>query len=390
MIRLFAIIEATTVSGPAKLLLDFCRESRRLRLQVAVTVATFVRGADKNISNQFIQAAAAQGLQVRCIRERFVFDPRVLGQLHELSTELAPDIIETHGTKSHFLMRLSGAWRACPWIAFHHGYTMDARRTELYNQLDRWSLRAPSAVVTVCKPFRSQLAHRGVPLSRITVVHNGIASDWWEKNTNGDSLVHLEMPSRKAGERIVLAVGRLSKEKGYIDLVSAMHRLQLHSQTPVRLLILGEGPERAKLERAICALGLQERVQLLGHVLSVHPYFRIADAMVISSLTEGEPVALLEAMAAGVPVVATAVGGIADMVVHRKTGLLVPPRNPAALALAIIEVLQDETLAQAMAQAGLRDVELRSAETRARVLAQLYFRLQGKPLADEVGPQPGG
>src|SRR5690348_12124758 len=138
-IRVLSIIEAITVSGPARLLLDFCQVSRTSDVQPTVSTsrATFVRGSTQSASNQILDTVAAQGIQVRRIHERCAFDPRAITRLRRLSRELSPDLIETHGTKSHFLMRLSGIWRRCPWIAFHRGYTMDAKRTQLYNQLDR-------------------------------------------------------------------------------------------------------------------------------------------------------------------------------------------------------------------------------------------------------------
>src|SRR5438477_12912681 len=99
-IHVLSIMEGNTISGPARLLLDFCGHSRRLNLQpqVITSLATFVRGAAQGNSNQFLDAAAAQGLKVHCIQERSAFDPHAINGLRELSRELAPDIIETHGT----------------------------------------------------------------------------------------------------------------------------------------------------------------------------------------------------------------------------------------------------------------------------------------------------
>jgi glycosyltransferase involved in cell wall biosynthesis len=388
-IRLLAIIEATTISGPAKLLLEFHRRSRQLDLkpQVIITLATFVRGARRPASNQFLDACAAEGVRVHCIHDRSAFDPGVIGGLRQLSRELVPDIIETHGTKSHFLLRLSKAWRDCPWIAFHHGYAMEAKRTEIYNHLDRWSLRAPSAVVTVCEPFKRQLVQRGAPSSRISVLHNAISPDWLKGGSGDDPLSMAETPTSAPGKRIILAVGRLSKEKAFADLIFAMDQLRrLHPQVPTRLLILGEGPEKPHLERYVRLLRLEDRVQLCGHVRDVRPYFRIAEALAISSIGEGEPMALLEAMAAGIPVAATAVGGIPGILADRQTGLLVVPRSPAAMAAALAELLSDEALSRTLAHSAMEHVKLHhSVEIRARSLVQLYERVLGARLR-KLGP----
>jgi glycosyltransferase involved in cell wall biosynthesis len=378
-IRVLSIIEAITISGPAKLLLDFCHFSRSSELQHAVStsLATFVRGTAESADNQFLKAIKTQGFKVHRIRERWPFDPRAITGLRWLIRELAPDVIETHGTKSHFLVRLSGVWRTYPWIAFHHGYTMDAKRTQLYNQLDRWSLRAPVAVVTVCEAFRGQLIRRGVTSSRITVLHNAVSPDWWQSGCNDLAVPPGVISARTPGQHTIIAVGRLSKEKAYADLISAMdHLRRRYPLLPVRLLILGDGPEKPALERAVRSLQLSDCVLLLGHVPDVRPYFRIADALAISSVSEGEPMVLLEAMAAGVPVAATSVGGIPDIVTDRHTGLLVGPQNPTAMAEALIELLQDRSLSGLLAEAAQERIKsCYSAEARGRFLAKIYERV---------------
>ena len=219
-IRLLIILEGSTVSGPAKNLLEFCRLSRTPEIDPSVTVsfAIFVRGNDKNLAgetptNELLEAVRATGAEVHCIHERFPFDPRVIGRLRQLVKSVAPDIIQTHFVKSHFLLRLSGAARFCPWIAFHHGYTADATRTSVYNQLDRWSLRAPTRIIAVCDAFRQQLISRRVPASRISVLHNGILPDWLASQEKivdkGGPAARTEVTGEREIEPVVLAVGRL-------------------------------------------------------------------------------------------------------------------------------------------------------------------------------------
>lgn len=367
-IRLLAIIEAYTVSGPAKNLLEFCRLSRRLfpHPPVLITLATFVRG---NPENEFLQAVAAAGIEIHPIAERFAFDVRAIRELRRLVESLSPDLIQTHGTKSHFLLRLSGSWRAHPWIVFHHGYTTDSARTRLYNQLDRWSLRVPAQIVTVCQPFKRQLASRGAPAERISVIHNAISEEWLkraepERGGTGDS----------KEPQTILAVGRLSREKGFIHLFAAVQELRRRSPgLPFRLIVLGNGPERSRLERYIQAAKLQDCVTLQGHVSDVRPYFQNADLLAISSISEGSPNALLEAMCAGVPVVATAVGGIPEIVSHQETGILVPPCDAPAMASAMALLLENASLARNLARKAQDFLRSRhSSEARTRALVEFY------------------
>jgi glycosyltransferase involved in cell wall biosynthesis len=387
-IRLLIILEGTTVTGPAKNVLDFCRVSRGLGVGpvVDISFAIFVRGdsvrgdnqdlAVETQSNELLEALKATGADVHCIQERFPFDPGVIGGLRKLVTGLKPDIIETHFVKSHLLVRLSGVWRFCPWIAFHHGYTTDATRTVIYNQFDRWSLRVPSRIVTVCQPFKQEISSRGAPAARISILHNSIPFDW----LNGCETAVPPAPAasseigQRGRERVVLAVGRLSKEKAFVDLLVAINKLgELRPDLPVRLLIVGEGPERAEIERAVRNLKLQDRVKMVGHARDVRPYYRLADVLAISSVSEGSPNVLLEAMAAGVPVVTTSVGGISEIVADRETALLVEPHNPGALAAAMNLLLSDPQLSETLVGNARKLVKGQySPQSRARFLLKLY------------------
>jgi len=376
-LRVLILLEGENVSGPARNVLEFCAVSRSTDAAPAITLAGFVRssGAKAGI-NRLFAAARELGSEMEPIHERFPFDLRVLPALRDLVKKIRPHIIETHHVKSHFLVRLSGVWRSCSWIAFHHGYTRDARRTLVYNQLDRWSLRLPSQIITVCEPFAQQLRNIGVPPSRISVVYNAIAEDW----INAVPQNHAESPAACAesgtrdGERTILAVGRLSREKAFTDVVAAV--AQLRDLTPgarIRLIIAGDGPEKSRIEERARSLHLRENVTLPGHVHDMRPYYRAADVLAISSTSEGSPNVLLEALAAGVPTVATAVGGVPEMVEDKKSALLVPPGDPRAMAQALQRLFTDASLRKNITLNGRELIASRySPQSRARILMETY------------------
>src|SRR5258708_6283226 len=162
--------------GPARTVLGRPRLAGRVGESDGDTsIATFVRGAEWN---GFIETARAKGIAVHVLRERGLGDRAVLKDLNELVSQERPQIVQTHAVKSHFLARLAGLPKRAPWIAFHHGYTWPAFRARVYNQLDRWSLRAAVKVVTVSIPFRDELVSKGVERNRIDIVHNAIRPDW--------------------------------------------------------------------------------------------------------------------------------------------------------------------------------------------------------------------
>src|SRR5580700_10650589 len=171
--KLLAIIEAYTITGPAKNLIEFAGAARAEGVET--TIGTFVRGEPTNL---FIETARAAGIRVETVEEGGAGDFSVKGKLRELVARVKPDVLQTHAVKSHFLARSAGLHRRTPWVAFHHGYTWPALRVRLYNQLDRWSLRAARRVLTVSIPFRDQLTSRGVPAAQIEIVHNSIRPEW--------------------------------------------------------------------------------------------------------------------------------------------------------------------------------------------------------------------
>jgi len=383
-IRLLAVMEGSTVSGPAKNLLEFCRIARELEEgPIIEPILLFFERTPRDGSaadpNELMQQALRDDIPVHCIPERFTFDHQVIGHLKKVVDDVAPDILQTHMFKSHFLVRACGLNKNRAWVAFFHGYTTTTLKRDLLAQLDRWSLQAPSQVVAVSDSFSRQLSSsRGIPSERIMVLHNAIDPDWLvrppeSRESNSQEVAPLVAP----GEKLVLAVGRLSKEKGFPNLVAAIgHLKQTSPSLAVRLAILGEGLERHAIEDAVRRAGLERQVCLAGHVNDVRPFYRAADLMAISSVSEGSPNALLEAMAAGVPVVSTAVGGIPEIVTHGQTAFLIPPQDPVALADAIQHLLANSSLAGKMASRAQELVcSQYSPRSRAQSLVRLYERL---------------
>jgi glycosyltransferase involved in cell wall biosynthesis len=393
-LRLVAVMEATSVTGAAKSMLDFCRAARDARRAedlpaVETSIITFLRGGDAatlvtdagedgartagDAPNEFVAAARALGLRVDLVGERFRFDPRALGALREAVARRTPDLLLTHHVKSHFLARASGLPRMLPWVAYHHGYTTTDRKMLAYNRLDRWSLPAARRVVTVCGPFARELEERrGVAREKIFVQHNPVTAG---REVGEDEVRRLrERLGLREGECVVLTVGRLSREKAQADLLRAFARLtRANTDASARLVIVGDGPERGRLEQLSAELGLGARTVFAGQTHDVAPFYAAADLFALPSHSEGSPYALLEAMAAGVPAAATAVGGVPEIVADGESALLVAPRDEEALARALARLLSDPALARALAAKASTLAATRHApETFLRSLTRLY------------------
>jgi glycosyltransferase involved in cell wall biosynthesis len=188
-----------------------------------------------------------------------------------------------------------------------------------------------------------------IPVRKVDVVHNGT------------SLAPLNRPANTAlrtalagttGRPIVLTPARLHKQKGHCYLLEAAARI------PQALFVFaGDGPERESLEAQARQLGVSDRVVFLGYRQDIPDLLASCDLFVLPSLFEGLPLSILEAMAAGKPVVASAIGGTDEAILHGETGLLVPPADPAALAAAIQTVLSNPLLARRLAAAGKARVD---------------------------------
>ena len=374
-IRILAVVEATNVNAIAKNMFEFHRAAKELAKQstdspgIELSLVTFDR--DNNAA-EFVSAARALELEVDVIPERGRFDRSVIAALREIVTQRSPDVIVTHQVKSHFLMNVSRLWKTYPWVAFNHGYTSTDRKTLIYNRLDRWSLPKADRVVTVCEAFANEMENMGVPRERIHVQHNSIRPE------PAASAHELQLLRSKLGldegERMVLAVGRLSKEKAHIDLLRAFEKLiDTHPDIKAQLVIVGDGPERGPLNAAAASLGIEDRVVFAGQSSNVGVYYAAADVLVNPSHSEGSPYVLLEAMTAGLPIVATEVGGVPEMVQNNETALLVPAGDPKAMADAIARVLSDEQLASQLTANAREIVSSRfSPETYVRSLAEVY------------------
>jgi glycosyltransferase involved in cell wall biosynthesis len=374
-IRVLSIMEADFVTGPAKNLIEFAqraREKKEGRPAVELSVAGYRRGDDAE--SAFVQAARRAGLTMDVIHESGRFDSSVVGQIKRIVAARNPDIVQTHNVKSHFFLRWSGVWHERAWLAFHHGYTAEDFKMRCYNAANRWSLRAARHVVTVCGPFVEQLVRQGVRRESITVLHNSVQP----YQTARPAAIHeaRALVPAPEGTPIIVSIGRLSREKGHVDLLGALAMVRT-AGVAFHAVFVGEGVERERIEAVRARLGLQKQVTLAGLQHDVRPYYAMAQIAVMASHSEGSPNALLEAMAAGLPIVATRAGGIPEIATHEETALLVETRQPKAIAQAIQRLLEDPALRERLSTQAKSAAECYSPDAYRRSLTTIYERVLG-------------
>lgn len=377
-IRVLAIMEASSVTGPAKNLLQFCNwtrsaEARNSGVNLSVAIATFCREPDGDgRSNAFVQAACSQAIDIHIIREQFAFDRRILPQLRNLIDTLRPDLIQTHNVKSGFVYSRLRPRPRVPWIAFQHGYTVPDLKMRIYNQLDRLTLRSADRVVTVCQAFVPQLLAYGVQPDRVRILHNSILPP--PPVSQSDQLQLRREFGLGPDDTVILNIGRFSKEKGHADLLKALSLLRRQNpDLEWKLILVGTGPEQPRIARLSAELGLTDRVVMAGFRSAVTPFFAISGLFVLPSHSEGSPNVLLEAMASRLPIVATQAGGTPEIAGDGETALLVEVRNPPAMAHAIRRLMLEKATRRRLADAAYaRVVERFSPDCYRSLLVSIY------------------
>jgi glycosyltransferase involved in cell wall biosynthesis len=372
-IRVLTLIESNTVTGPSRILLDFASQAEKAEPglpAVDVTVMTFRRGDSESA---LAQAAEKVGVPVILIPEKRRWDPGVIPDLRHLITDFNPDVLESRNVKSHFLIRATGLHKRFPWIAWNHGYTSKDRLDRAYNQLDRWSLRGAFRVMTVCKPFAAAIEANGVSKDKISILHNFVRS---YSPPAAEEKAALKQQLGVQNERIILTVGRMSAEKGHADLLHAVALLREKDLPGFRVVLVGDGPEQENLQQLASRLGITPLIVRTGFQRNVAPYYGIADIFVLPSHSEGSPNVVLEAMAAGLPIVATSVGGVPEIIENGRTGILVSSRNPAALAEALKTVLSSDEAHDRLGTAAKQEVGASfTFENYKRALTEFYLKI---------------
>jgi glycosyltransferase involved in cell wall biosynthesis len=273
------------------------------------------------------------------------------------------DVLCTHGYKADLIGLLAARRSGIPIVAVSHGWTRESLRVRCYEFLDRVALRQMDRVVCVSQGQATKVRRAGVAPQRIVVIHDAVQA---ERFGAPDSASGERLRGWFAGSpgRIIGAAGRLSPEKGFADLVEAA-ALVRRADPALRFILFGDGRLRLDLERRIAGHGLQAQFVLGGFRTDLDRFLPHLDLLVLPSYTEGLPNVVLEAFAAGVPVVATAVGGTPEAVEDGVSGYLVPPGDPPALARRILDALSDEPRRRAMGQQG-----------RNRVVREFSFKNQ--------------
>jgi glycosyltransferase involved in cell wall biosynthesis len=379
--KVIRVIARLNIGGPAIHVVNLNAGLDHARFE-----SLLVSGTENPGEGSMLDYALSHGVQPIVVPEivgEATFKPRdlkALAKLYRLIRRERPHIVHTHTAKAGFLGRLAG-WLAGVPVIIHtyHGHVLHG----YYSPLKGWLLRCmekalariTDCIVAVSPRVKGELVAYGIASSeKITVIPLGFDLEPFfgcQKHRGG----FLRELGLNDGFRLVGIVGRIFPIKNHRLFLDAASRLAAFDSA-VRFVIVGDGTLREDMERHARELGIADRVIFTGWRRDLPRIYADLNVLVVSSDNEGTPVSAIEAMASGRPVVGTRVGGLPDIIIDGENGYIVPPRNPEALAEAILRLLQGPELASRMGRAG--QAMARERFTVKRLIADtenLYLRL---------------
>ena len=326
--------------------------------------------AERGLARPFLNEVQRQGYEGRLLRHN---SPHMLACIREVASEIRrsqADIVCCSGYKPDLIGWFAARFVRTPVISVSHGWTAATQKVRRNESLDRCILRWMDSVVCVSKGQAEKVRRAGVSESKIVVIQNAIGE---ESFVEPDASVRAGMIAwfAQPTQWLVGAAGRFSPEKGFADFVDAA-ALVAKIRPTAGFALFGDGPLRGDLEQRISERGLHGRFVIAGFRKDLQRFLPNLDVGVISSSTEGLPVILLESCAAQVAVVATAVGGIPEVIEEGRTGYLVPAGDAKALANRIVALLDNEAQRRAVGLAARDRVRTEFSFT---AMGQCYYRL---------------
>lgn len=324
----------------------------------------------------FAPQCRQEGITTHEVIMRHKLDLTTVAPIRHLIRKQDIDIVHTHGVRANLVARIAGRAEGIPVVTTFHSLL----RYDYSSQAEAWVARVLTRLtnnrtdrfIAISGAVKEDLIAMGVAPDKVQVIYNGLDVSLLVPGDDPNAV------RRKLGilpgQRVVAMVGRLHAVKGHVYLLQAARQIVTQYDDVVFLLV-GEGPERQQIERTVEELGLSDKVIMTGYYPNISELYPIMDMLCLPSLMEGMGLVLLEAMYFGVPVVATQVGGIPEVIIDGESGLLVAPGNSEALAVAITWLLDDFYLRQRLIAGGRQRAQEFTVEKMVHHTEKVYAGL---------------
>lgn len=366
-VRVLHVIDSLRMGGAEALLAALVRELDIHGWVESSVCAVSAQGSDQDL----VASLRRHASELEFLHGRRLYDPRILGGLLRAQRRSRADLVHSHLSTANVNARVAARLVGRPHVTtIHTPPGPGVEDSRLRAMADGVTAHLSTRIVSPSQEVaHAYAAHYRLPPSRFCVIPNAPAA--LPADACDRTVLRKELFGSSA-RHVVVCIARLQQEKGIDELIDATKPLA--ARVPdVLVVVAGAGPEEQRLRERVSALAADDRVRLLGHRSDIGRLLAGADAFCLPSRHEGVPLSVLEAMRAALPCVATAVGGIPTLIDDGRTGLLVPPSDPAALAEALGRVLTDEPLARSLGRAAADNVERNySLERVARRYADVY------------------
>lgn len=316
--------------------------------------------------NSFLKLLNDHNIPVRIINSKSKIDMNAFLTLKRVLLHSSPQIIHSHGYKGDiFTALLRNFNHKYKIISTKHGSTYSSSQIRIYDYLGDSSLKFFDKVIAVSNFTKERLIEKHIPEEKIEVIHNGIDITLYNHKTEGKLRTELNLPP---DSKLLGFIGRFGPEKGIIYLLEAA-RILCRKKEGVYFVLVGDGQLWEEAEAFISLNKLKDRIIMLGWRNDATDLLADMNALLLPSLTEGTPMVILESMSLGVPVIASDVGGISEVIDNLKTGLLLKPRDPEAIADAISYLIGNRELAENISQNSIHLVQTHFSSHR---MSELY------------------
>ncbi len=355
-IRICRVITRLNIGGPAQHVILLSAGLPKEEFDTLLVAGREEEGEGSLLDLALVKGVHPFRLPRLCRPIRPQDDLLTLLALVRLFRQWRPAIVHTHTSKAGALGRLAARIAGVPFIVHtFHGHIFDGYfppwQANIFLKMERLLAKLTTRIIALSDGQRQELLTLKIGSEeKLAVLPLGLELDPFLTSAAKNGQLRKELGLSDKG-KLVGIIGRLVPIKGHEIFLRAA-RSVAEKLPSCYFLIVGDGPERPKLQGMAEALGISSKVLFLGWRRDLDRVYADLDLCTLSSYNEGTPVSLLEAMAAGVPIVATRVGGVKDLITPPKTGLLVPPGDAQALAEAIITLLNDPEGARRMARAG--------------------------------------
>jgi glycosyltransferase involved in cell wall biosynthesis len=346
--RVFHLISSCDFLGAENVTLELAKASAREGYWVTIGILENRR----NLHMKLAERVAAERIDMQVFPCRRRFDFKTISTMRAFIETERPNLLHSHGYKANFYILCAKGLRL-PWVVTNHLWKKTTFALKLYACLDSIIVRFADRIVAVSGDIASEMIRRGISHRRIVAIDNGVDIQRFTALKNNDVLRNSLGLNGKA--KIIGTVASLTEEKGHLYLIQAAETV-ISLLPDARFLIVGDGRERLRLEKRVTELGLTGKIIFIGSRNDIPDILSILDVFMLPSLKEGLPMALLEAQAAQVPVIATSVGAVPKVIENGITGILIQPKDPQAIANAITQTFSNRGNAIEMAQKGFEKV----------------------------------